>query len=449
MAGYQMTNKGSTPYSPFSSNLGSNLGNNAQSLVSSVAKARTTNFGTYDPKVNGMSKPLPVGVAAPAKPNLGVYNPAVNGQSKVPQPTTPIKKINNADGSSTEYHAPANDNAKKYGNAYVAPTKDAPYGSYDPSKANTGTTAQQNKNTAQQTTTESPYQSSYKGLIAYGQGNKNNPNVSTATTGLVGAGKTAQDIANAAGQKISDIGGQGARGQAGYLTTGTSPVGEGNAAILGQTTAAQQQAVAQGANMQLSGNEQNINALNNVGTLGTNQQGQNIGALGTAGSLVNPLGNTPYAIDPTTGQPIGGGNVNNAIINAGNYQTIAERTQAYNQGLTSLRAADNLQPQIEQTIKANNLNNTPVSAITNLQQWFAGQTSDPAQQQLSQLISTYIQTLGIDPATATNIAAQQKGTIGQLLNTLYDAAKAKNEGLNPATAPMAGQTTESDPLGIR
>ena len=49
----------------------------------------------------------------------------------------------------------------------------------------------------------------------------------------------AQDIAATAGQQISNIGQQGAKGAAGYRTTGTSPVAEGNAAILAQTTAAQ------------------------------------------------------------------------------------------------------------------------------------------------------------------------------------------------------------------
>lgn len=243
-------------------------------------------------------------------------------------------------------------------------------------------------------------------------------------------------------------------------------IASGRSSLLGQTFGKEEQALETGVTNALAGQGQQITAGTNAGSqaltqqgnaitaggniagTGTTQQGQGISGINSAAGHLQPLPNTPYAIDPTTGQPIGGGNVNNAIINSQNYQTVAQRTQAYNQGLSSIAAADNLEPQIVKTISENNLNNTPVSAITNLQQWFSGQSSDPAQQQLSQQVATYIQALGIDPATATNIAAQQRGTLGQLLKTLRQSAVAKNEGNNPATAPVAGQSS-NDPLGIR
>ncbi len=85
----------------------------------------------------------------------------------------------------------------------------------------------------------------------------------------------AQSIADTAGKKIEDVGSAAARGRAGYLTTGTTPVAEGNAAVLAQTAAQQQQAIAQGANMALTGNAQGLTA-----------SGQTASAAGAAGGLV-------------------------------------------------------------------------------------------------------------------------------------------------------------------
>jgi len=142
--------------------------------------------------------------------------------------------------------------------------------------------------------------------------------------------KRAQDIASAAGQQISNIGGEGARGEAGYLTTGTSPVGEGNAAVKALATAAQQQAVAQGANMALQGTAQGLTAqgqtqqgYGTAGGLGTTGQGQGISGLGTAAGLAAP-GSSNYSVTPgtstynalnPTGQPLATGNVQVPVTN--------------------------------------------------------------------------------------------------------------------------------------
>lgn len=110
----------------------------------------------------------------------------------------------------------------------------------------------------------------------------------------------AREIANTAGQTISDIGQQGAKGIAGYRTTGTSPVAEGNAAVLAQTTAAQQQAVAQGAQMELAGNQQGLTAQS---------QGQT-GLYGAAG-LVKPESGATFFGSPLSGNVVGTGGVGN------------------------------------------------------------------------------------------------------------------------------------------
>lgn len=102
----------------------------------------------------------------------------------------------------------------------------------------------------------------------------------------------AQDIANQFGQKYAQVGQQGAGFESGQLTTGTSPVAQGNAAITAQTTAAKQQALAQGEQAalqgigyQLTGQQQAANAANQAaGTALTSSQLQQ-GALNQAGGL--------------------------------------------------------------------------------------------------------------------------------------------------------------------
>lgn len=107
-------------------------------------------------------------------------------------------------------------------------------------------------------------------------------------TGLIGGatqvaqgneaiGQKATDIAEQYGKQIADVGGKGANYEAGQITTGTSPVASGNAAITAQTTAAQQQALATGEEAALQGNAQQLVAQ---------QQEQN--GLNTTAELVQP-----------------------------------------------------------------------------------------------------------------------------------------------------------------
>lgn len=172
-------------------------------------------------------------------------------------------------------------------------------------------------------------------ILGVSQYNAANPQIgflNQTAAGNIPLGQSAQDIANAAGQRISDIGQQGARARAGYLTTGTSPVAEGNAAVLANSIAEQQQAVSQGAGMQLQGNAQALNAQNQAqsgynasGGLALTGQGQRIGATENAAQLAQSgainaatmtapqaygLQNQPY--NPTT-DTYGGGGPNGAI----------------------------------------------------------------------------------------------------------------------------------------
>ncbi len=276
----------------------------------------------------------------------------------------------------------------------------------------------------------------------------------------------ANEIADAAGKQISDIGRAGARGEAGYLTTGTSPVGEGNAAVLAQTTAAQQGAVSQGANMQLAGNSQALAAqgqaqsgLSSAGGQALSGQGQLLGAAQNQASRAAGQENTVFGAT-IPGQISGSSRTYNplnptgttgtdGIIQGANNQFTYDTAGKYQAGLQNLQAADAIQNQIIGTLQGNpTLNSTPISAITNLKELLSGQTSQPGQQLLSQQIKQYIDTLGLDPATVTNIASQQRGTLGQLLDSLRQTAENKNEALNPAkvnNSTSSGSSTGANP----
>lgn len=294
---------------------------------------------------------------------------------------------------------------------------------------------------------QSTFQQATAGLLNTGQGQNNNPVVNQAQSGLIGIGNKAQDIASDFGKQYSDAGIAGANASAGYRSTGTAPVGEGNANIIAQTTSAKQQAISAGEQEALQGLNQQSSGYQNAANLGQTQQSQNIGALGSVAGLTAPrsAGSGYVQIDPTTGQAINPSGAataaqQGAVIEA-NANAAGTNAQNYQAGLVKLRAANNIEPQIVATLKANpTLNLTPISAITNLNQWLSGQTSDPAQQQLSSQIASYINALGLSPDQAAAIATQKGGTIGTLLKTLRDNFTAQNEGNNPANMNTGGSS---------
>ena len=148
----------------------------------------------------------------------------------------------------------------------------------------------------------------------------------TANTakGNIPIGQSAKDIMTNYGQQIADVGQQGANYQAGSLTTGTTPVGEGNAAINAAATAAKQTALAQGGQMALTGTGQQLTAQNQAQT----------GLLGTAESVKG----TPTAQGQTTYNPLtntfsGGSypdNLNTVV------QAIKSGNMGYTNGVNSL-----------------------------------------------------------------------------------------------------------------
>lgn len=123
----------------------------------------------------------------------------------------------------------------------------------------------------------------------------------------------------------------------------------------------------------------------------------------------------------------------NADVSNAQGQTRSAFTKLYNEGSAKLKAANTLEDGIASYLTSNpKLNQTPVSAITNIAQWFAGQASQPEQQVLAQKVKSYIDTLGMSPDDAAQIAIQQGGTIGTLLKNIKDNFSAQNEAYNPA-----------------
>lgn len=241
-------------------------------------------------------------------------------------------------------------------------------------------------------------------------------------------------------------------------------IASGRASLLGQTFGQILGAKAQGVSNALSGQGQQINAGEGAGNLALNSQaqqitaGQNAGSLaqigqstsqsglGTAASYAQPHFNGYVALDPQTGQSINGGSINNAIQTGVNANTYEKQAGDYQMGLKNLRAADSLQSGIVATLASNpQLNQTPISAITNLKQWLAGQTSDPAQQVLAQQVANYVQALGFTPEQAAQIALQKGGTIGTLLDALRSTYEAQN---NANLGNSQTNTTQSSSGGL-
>ena len=238
--------------------------------------------------------------------------------------------------------------------------------------------------------------------------NTGSANYNAANTGLLNATAgnqqyqdNAANIANTAGQQISDIGQQGARGEAGYLTTGTSPVGEGNSAVLAQTTAAQQQAVAQGANMQLAGNAQGLTGeqqqqqgYNEASGNALTGQGQGISGLNSAAGNTQPRQQGYVNLNPLNPDTSGGaGSAASAAAMGGNIQ--AAEQNAITGGTATTNAANTgLQSSINNYVAANTAYSTATQQSKNLQTTMANTGINTNPQFANQAINTLQNQLG-------------------------------------------------------
>ena len=276
-------------------------------------------------------------------------------------------------------------------------------------------------------------------------------------------------------------------------------VAGGRGQLLGATLQGEHNALSTNVTNALAGEDQQIKAANdaagnlntaqntgvtantNVASTGTTGQGQGITGLNSNANLMQPNSNIIMR-DAATGAVIGDQNLSDlaklkgtlagiesgasAVAGAGGNieaqnatslgtagvsgqaSNINTMTQAYQTGKNQIAAAQNLVAPIDSLLKANpSLNSLPVSALTNLNLWFSGQTSKPEQQQLSSLVHNYITELGLSPEQATAIAGQKGGTIGTLLNTFMDNKVTTNEALNPTNANKPSNTSTTNTSG--
>lgn len=289
----------------------------------------------------------------------------------------------------------------------------------------------------------------------------------TAQTANYGAqnaatGQQAIDIASQFGQKYADIGTQGAKFQAGQLTTGTSPVAEGNAAVTARTTAAQQTALAQGEQAALQGIGYQQSGLTNAATA-SNQaagqaytgQGQQITALNSAAGYTQPSQNFPYVFDPltgtykapgVTGSNGGGGLTYNPTTDAQTFaQQVINHQIPYQDALSALGyAGPAATALLQQAIVKGGGNLTQLQAQTGIQsaqeQQVQGYKSALQQgQNLQTQLKDLITTFGLNPndLNVSNIALQKIATntsdphYQQLSNYINEVANTYSQILTP------------------
>jgi hypothetical protein len=201
-----------------------------------------------------------------------------------------------------------------------------------------------------------------------------------AQTGLIGdlAGvgrenqaiaQEARNIASKYGGLIAQTGALGAGKVASDLSTGTSVVGEGNAAIASQSAsqrmsalAAAQQAELAGTGQQLTAQSQYANALGTALGGANTQQAQMISGLGSAAGFAQPqvtaVGQTSF--DPLTGQFAGGvGGIPPEVMQM--YANMAVTGQ-YSAIPSIITSNPILAAQLNVAAKALNPNFTPVAA---------------------------------------------------------------------------------------
>lgn len=299
-------------------------------------------------------------------------------------------------------------------------------------------------------------------------------------------GANAQKIASDAGTQISNVGSQAQRFIAGQMSTGTTPVAEGNAAITQQTSAAEQAAIAAGANVALTGNAQALTG-----------QAQTQSALTSAAGLAQPstaaYGNTVF--DPVTGTYSGAENgglpadvmqqyaqmaasgqyasipssiTSNAVLNAQLNSAAKALNPAYTPisaqgasgvlaGIPALQSASAAAEGIKNTIGTYLQQNPTINASqlaqgNVLSQWIAGQTSDPRYSILLNQLTEYANTLapilgvGGDPTNMKTQIAQSfvnAAANGQSINSVLDAMSslAANKINDLQSGAIGGGTT--------
>ncbi|MDE2102438.1 MAG: hypothetical protein KGL39_34650 [Patescibacteria group bacterium] len=278
----------------------------------------------------------------------------------------------------------------------------------------------------------------------------------------------------------------------GQQTTGTTPVGEGNA----QTTynsisnrlsnlQSAEDAALKGVGYQLTGQNQAANAANaaagqalqgqslqqtglaNAGQLSepsatTQQVGQGTTVLDANGNpiattpVIAPVGTQyPYSVAPTTYQgqnattfPSGtqqGGGAQNTPFTGGQAQGEANIGAQVKQNEATIGAAQFIQQKINNEIAQNHINPSSLTAVNFWNQWIQGQVSNPQYQNFGADMTDYAATIAPLLGYGGNITDQKTGiaqamvpllasgqTITQALDNLNNLALGKNAAFGAA-----------------
>ena len=291
-----------------------------------------------------------------------------------------------------------------------------------PQVGSTKENAQTVLNSGQMTT---PEQTANQGLLNYGQGQES-PQVVEARKNLLEAQKQFA-------QQTSDINQSGtwtsrALGEQGQANIKNSAVLN---ALQGTLSSA------------LSSQGQQIGALGTAQSGAQTQAGRATGTAGTvlSASLPGQISGSTRTYNPL--DPTGTSTIESGVANQSKYDLLNQ----YNQGKVTIEQAKGIEGQIANTLLSNpDINNQPVSFLTNLNQFISGQLGSAPQQLLAQQVNSYIQTLKLDPAAVVSVATQQKGTLKQLLQSLRDTAVNNNEALK-TTADGLSTTSGSSSGG--
>lgn len=256
-----------------------------------VGGAIQSGLGAIGNAFNSLPKPPEV-----PRPSYLPAAPAMNLPGMIPQNqssptigslgTTPVTShtiTNKPDGTTTQKvtHA-TSENTANAGQNPDSLTPPSP-----PPTVNPNAGFQTNTGDAPQGTP--PANASFSGLVN---------NAATSAQGNTAIGQNAADIAANYGKKISDVGEQAAILEGSVGGQGLLPIALGRAQQVAQTANSAQSALASGESAALQGTGQQLTAQN-----------QQTSGLISAGDLAQPT-QVPYSneyIDPTTGQPVGGG----------------------------------------------------------------------------------------------------------------------------------------------
>lgn len=409
--------------------------------------------GSSTPQTSGIL-PISSGSIKPASyydQSIGNLQGILNRAEK----TGAVKSVtmNNSDGSShkVDYHNNLDNSNKKIDNSKTSTENqniDQSKNTFKPDAQGNNTVGNNpgmiNVGGTQNTSTPAPTYDQTNPQL-YGQITTGLANTAGDNTSI---GQNAADIAAKTGQQISDIGQKGAGLMAGQLTTGTSPVAEGNAAITANTIAQQQLAAERGGQMALTGTGQQLTG-----------QAQKQTALNQAGGLAAPQAYSPTQApyNPITQTFPSGANQTQRAIGGANITSAQDLTQQSNTLKATLGGADANFKLLIDTAKQGGVNDNNVPMLNlltqNVQRGLASSSAvTNFRATLQEVRNQYATILGGGSATdMSRTAANDQipddislGALQSLYGQMTSAANNRIAGIDNQVKTLSNQGTQSN-----